>query len=236
MRSKRWGLAILFGLLVGGCEDAQNGPLASIVAEESQGALTLQANVMDADGLARGSGDGVVPGLTEWRASWSLDLRAGRSAREGAYGVMAAALAERLGTDVVQQGLDSLEEALDASETIPQGELPNRIVDQLALARDAQLRGQLALDQGDRARALAEVLRGADALKEVEPAQVAHQLLTSADEGMRRLLGAESYSEETRQRAESLLKIANDALREDDYDRAIRSAYYATLLLEVDPF
>lgn len=220
--------------LLWGCEDAETGPLASVVAEETQGALTLQGTVLDADGLVRRSGADDPAGLVEWRASWSLDLGSGRAARRSAYRVLAPALAEQLSESAIQDALVSLEDALDSSETIPRGELPERITDRLALARDAQLRGALAFEQGDLTRAVTEVLRGSDALKEVEPAQVVFQLLTAADEGMRRLLGSESYSEVTRQRAESLLKIANDALREDDYDRAIRSAYYATLLLEVD--
>jgi hypothetical protein len=231
--SLRSGFVVLLPLLWG-CEDAETGPLASVVAEETQGALALQGTILDADGLARRSGSDDPAGLSEWRASWSLDIGSGRAARASAYRVLAPALAGRLSESAIRDALVSLEDALDSSETIPEGELPERITNQLALARDAQLRGALAFEQGDLTRAVTEVLRGSDALREVEPAQVVHQLLTAADEGMRRLLGSESYSEETRQRAESLLKIANDALRNDDYARAIRSAYYATLLLEVD--
>jgi hypothetical protein len=226
-----WGVLIV---LLAGCADVEDGPFSSGLTEEGSGALDLQTNLPSPEGWTTSLGIDGLPGLEEWSASWDLDALPGRGRRESAYLDMVPVLLEHLESDVLDTGLTALEAALNEAEEIPPGDIPDRITVRLDLARDAQLRGALALENGDSSRALTELLRGTDALREVEPRQVATQLLSAAQEGMRRLLATESYSEQTRERAQSLIRIARTALRDSDFARAIQSAYYATQLLEVD--
>ncbi len=230
IRALRGALA----LFLAGCADAADDPFGSVLTEQGSGALELQTNIPSPEGWADQFTIDGLPGLSEWSTSWDLETRVGRGLRESAYRQMVPILSGHLDEDVLAAGLTSLETALNEAEEIPPEDVPERITTRLDLARDAQLRGALALQNGDSPRALTELLRGTDALREVEPRRVALQLISAADEGMRRLLGAESYSEQTRERAQSLIRIARTAMRDADFTRAIQSAYYATQVLEMD--
>jgi len=226
--------ALLMLVVAGGCDDAEEDPFGSVVAEESLGALSLQTRLPAPDEWAVDYAADSLTGLDVWTASWELRADEGRGAREAVYAVLVPALERLLPAREIESGLDQLRLALDEAEALPANELPERINRRLALARDAQLRGGLALERGDSLRALEELVRGLDILQEVEPQQVAHELIAAAQEGMRRLLGSDSYSEQTRERAQSLIRIARVAARDGDFTRAIQSAYYATRLLDVD--
>jgi hypothetical protein len=227
-------LLILLPVLLGGCADVGDDPFSSVLTEEGSGALDLQTDLPSPEGWAEGFGIQGLVGLSDWGASWKMEPVPGRASREVAYRVMVPVLSTYLDEEALAGGLTSLEEALNEAEEIPPEDIPDRIAIRLDLARDAQLRGALALEKGDSPKALMELLRGTDALREVEPRQVATQLLAAAVEGMRRLLSSEAYSEQTRERAQSLIRIARTAMRDADFTRAIQSAYYATQLLEVD--
>lgn len=221
-------------LLVAGCADEGDDPFGSLLADESGGVLQLQADLPSAATWAESYGIGALPGLVDWETSWDMETTAGRGVREATYRVMVPVLILHLDRIVLEQGLELLEAALNEAEEIPAEDVPVRITQRLDLARDAQLRGALALENNDVRRAVTELLRGSDVLREVEPRHVATQLLAAAHEGMRRLLGTESYSQQTRERAQTLIRIARTAMRDGDFTRAIQSAYYATQLLEVD--
>jgi len=212
-----------------------DSPFGSVLTEEGSGALNLQTHLPSPDAWVERFGIEGLPGLKEWGESWELENPTGREIREVAYQAMVPSLSDHLDSHrgALKEGLALLKAALNEAEEVPPEDIPDRIARRLDLARDAQLRGALALQNGQSSRALTELLRGTDTLREVEPRQVAAQLLVAADEGMRRLLGTESYSEETRERAQSLIRIARAAMRDADFTRAIQSAYYATQLLEV---
>jgi hypothetical protein len=227
-------LAGVCALLTAACADVGDDPFGSVLKEEGSGALDLQTNLPSPEGWAERFQIEGFPGLSEWDASWSQETLVGRVRREASYRDMVPALVGRMSGEDLAEGFGLLEAALDEAEGIPNEDIPDRISIRLDLARDAQLRGGLSLEKGDIPRAVTELLRGTDALREVEPRQVATQLIAAATEGIRRLLATESYSEQTRERVQSLIRIARTAMRDADFTRAIQSAYYATQLLDVD--
>jgi len=221
-------------LLFAACDDAEEDPFGSVLTEEGQGALSLQTELPSPVEWAASYAPDSLAGLAAWSASWDTRVEEGRAQRELAYDVLIPALRAVLPAGELRGGLDQLSLALDEAEGLRASDLPERITTRLDLARDAQLRGGLALEREDSVRALEELVRGTDLLLEVEPQHVAHELIAAAEEGMRRLLGSDSYSEQTRERAQSLIRIARVAARDGDFTRAIQSAYYATRLLDVE--
>ena len=224
---------LLVALCLTACEDEATNPFAGVVAEETAGALALGVRLPDPGGwtMPEGASTSDAAAVAEWIASWDLPGEDGREARTGSHPVLAALFVGELGRGGVAQHADRLSEGLRRAEALAEEELPEHMRSRIAEASREHASAVDALRSDDPAAALAYVLKGADALREVGPEAVARTLVSEVDAAFGRLAEDDTYSEEDLERIDRLLRGGRQALREGNWVRAIRRAYYARGLI-----
>ena len=152
--------------------------------------------------------------------------------RATAHAEAAGLLAEGLGRAGVEGALARLQAALRSTDRLRGIELPDAIGRTLTEAhREAATAGR-ALVKGAPTEAVVAVLRGADLLRRIDPALVAHVVVAHAEDGLRTAEGR-GIEREAVERGERLLHGARAAVEAGNPSLAIRRAYYACQLLGV---
>jgi hypothetical protein len=229
------GTCVILALPASACMDDAQGPLAIAVAAETYGALFFGEDLPTVPRLLADHGldrEGAVE-YEAWTNSWSMDDSAGAVLRETAYAASAERLLPVLGTDGVQDVLERAGTSIGAVESVASMGLPDLITEVQSRARTLHGQGRTALASGRPRQALVYAFRASDVLWEVNPVQVAQDLIGEAREAWGRNQGSDSYSEEEQVRIRRLMYGASESFDEGDYPRAIRRAYYACQLLGV---
>lgn len=229
-------LCLLVTLGVSGC-DAEEDPLAVVVAEETRGALALSMGVPALPDLVRDADaqDGLEAALDRWSSSWGRPEAEGRRLRRHAYDEALPAVAASLGPVRIGDELERLRRALDAVGDLPEATLPAGFRDRIRGASELEREGREALESGRAGEALRRVVAGGDLLREIGPRNVALYLVERADEALERVRhGRLVRSERDARRGSRMVLGAREALEENDFPLAIRRAYYACHLLGVE--
>lgn len=213
------------------CRDSPTDPLEGLVAAETdQAALALElplpTPVRDRDD--RSPHEGVL----RWMASWDRPILEGRRIRSALYPELGAYLAgEGTGDELVQE-LALLRLGIRRAGQLDAGALPEFLTAGVDRARDAYRRGDRAARAGHEKEGWTELIRGADALREVGPEAVARSAVARAEARLRRIQGAGSYSETERERIGHLVRGGRQALDAGAWGLAIRRAFYARGLID----
>ncbi|MBT8398617.1 MAG: hypothetical protein HKO65_16600 [Gemmatimonadetes bacterium] len=231
------GVCVLFALLLSACVDAEEGPIAVLVAPETGGALLFSEELATIPRLLTDHGlsvEGAVE-MEGWRSSWDMDGEAGAQMRSEVHTLAARRLVPVLGATGARDVISS--NAGHISSTRELGGLleSDAIHGALESATGLHRRAAEALSKGEVEVALELSLAAADALWEVSPRQVAADLIEKADEALGRNPGPDAYSQEELIRVRRLMYGASEAVEAGDYPRAIRRAYYACQLLGANP-
>ncbi len=236
-RVRKFGafLPLAFSLAVlAACEDATTDPLARLVAEETAGALALGVELPDPgswtvpDDASPAAADAVV----RWSRSWDLFGDEGRAVRSLTYEPLATLFVQELGRGGIGEQLDRLYEGVRRALELPEIQLPEHILTRLSEASNAQVLAREALRTENLQVAMVQLLKGADALREVGPEAVARTMVSEVNEERRSISVDDPYSEQDLQRLDRLLQGGREALTERDWVRAIRRAFYARGLME----
>ena len=223
---------------VSGCRDVSPDGVATIVAPETRGALALPDHLptvpelLDREGL---SSPGAVAEAESWRESWTMGGEEGAALRDRIYGSVALRLLPHLDIAGVLELVRHNETSLAAAEAHRGVKTPEPIGQAIEEARRLHDLSRETLHGGRGAEALELALRASDALRETHPGRVAAMLTTRALDALRRNGDVPSYSKEKLGRARRLAMGAEKALKDGDYPRAIRRAYYACQILGVNP-
>lgn len=222
-------------LAVSACHDADDDPTAVLLAEETRAALLVEENLPSFPELV---GEATAQGrlsdaMDLWLESWSETEPEGASLRELAYDDGASHLARTLGRDAVVTAHEQLGDALLAIADLSEETLPRAMDGRLGRAADLHASAARLLDEDREEEALADVLRGSDALRTVGPQGVAEMLIGRADRRLDEV--RETADEVDVARADRLLRGARIALEDEDWSRAVRRAYYACQVLGVSP-
>lgn len=167
--------------------------------------------------------------IARWDASWITGPAEGREARYGLYDEAMVPLADRLGTEAAAEALERVAAAAAELRAWEGTEPPPEYRSRLAEVEEMIAWGREVLDRGDVAEAMRSALEAADRIRTVSPRSVARLLVSRA-----RTLREEppsGFTPTDRQRVDRLLEGAETALDREEYGRAIRRAYYASLLL-----
>lgn len=229
-------VCLLVTPVVSGC-DAGDDPLAVVVAGETRGALALSMGVPALPDLVRAADaeERLEGALDLWTSSWGRPEAEGRRLRREAYDEALPALAESLGPARVGDELERLRRALDAVGDLPEATLPAEFRERIARASELEREGRDELRAGRAGEALRRVVSGGDALREIEPRNVALYLVERADEALRRARSEGlAGSERDARRGSRMVLGAREALERNDFPLAIRRAYYACHLLGVE--
>jgi hypothetical protein len=130
--------------------------------------------------------------------------------------------------------LQAVHNVLDAAEPLDPTQTPAFVQEGLAMGAVLAEEAGQALTVGNTEAALLLTLRAADRLRELAPREVAHRLISEAQDALGRNPDEATYSELDLERGRHLLISAGTAMDDADYPRAIRRAYYACRLLGVD--
>lgn len=248
MTSRHLLVLLSAALFAAGCADAKD-PVALVTTAETAPALNLDVQLPTLPGLVAATlGDAqsslsparreaLLSALGTWAsAEVASDSAAAVAARARAESQAAAPLAEVLGPRGLAARIGVLQGwvALGLS-TAPAGS--GVALRQTLEAVRARLADAAAAQQaGDNAGAVRALMSAADALEGATPGAVAQRLVERAqrdmvvsDSGARS--GALDGVPTNRERAVRLLRGAREALSAQEYDLAIRRAFYAAELL-----
>jgi len=228
------GMCVLFTLPVSARQDTDLGPIAA-VAPETPGAVALSGGLPSVPELVEAQGlqlEGQAD-VSAWWDSWRLPDSDGARVREGLYPSVSARLFPHLTRRGVAELLTRNDESLRSAKGV--GVVLENAGIEFALDSALRLHSLAwsALEEGDGEGALGFALHSADALRAVSTQQVASELLSRAQESLRRNDESLTYSLEELTRIRRLTNGAREALTDGDYPRAIRRAYYACQLLGV---
>jgi hypothetical protein len=227
-------LLILVGTV--SCADSGDDAVASIFAPETHGALTIAAPLPSLPLLASDldlDGD-LQPSLAVWVDSWAMEPDEGRDARRDAYERVVPVLSEHMSDEDVQRRIDAVALGLSLSRGLGSEDLPAGISEALDHAQRHHAAALAYLAAGDRESALSEALLAGDALQEASPDAVATLMVLRGDEALRRARGVGSYTDQELERADRLLRGARYAITDGDPVKAIRRAFYACRMLNVE--
>lgn len=224
-------VVLVAAFVLTGCDDAGTDPLEGLVADDTDAAAVALGLPLPTPQHAAAAGEEASAAFTAWQLSWDRDLAEGRRIREPLYAALAAALDARLDRDDVAEEVQLLAGAVRRASTLSGDDLPAYVVDGVQRARGSSAAARAALSRGDEATALLQVLRGADALREVGPEAVARTVVSEAEALFRRIEGDGSYSRTDAERVSRLVRGSRHALEEGDWGLAIRRAYYAKGLM-----
>jgi hypothetical protein len=231
------GLCVGFTLPVSARQDTDDHGLMP-VAVETYGAVALGDGLPSVPELVQAHGlstEGMVE-LEAWRDSWNLLESQGILVRvTQVYPGVAARLYPLLSlpgvADLLKQNEESLRSAKKVGVILANEQVEHALQEAMRLHEEAYE----ALQDDDGERALRLAFQSADALRVVSPERVATELLEKAKAQLRRIQDIQTYSLEEMTRIRRLTGGAEEALRDGDYPRAIRRAYYACQLLGADP-
>jgi hypothetical protein len=226
------GMCVLFAHPLSACQDTDQGSITA-VASETPGAVALSSGLPTVPELVEAQGiemEGQAE-VSAWWDSWRLPDSDGALIREGLYPTLSARLFPLLTRKGVAELLIQNEESLRTAKGV--GVVLENAEIELALESALRLHSMAwtALEDGDGEGALGLALHSADALRAVSSQQVASELLSRAQESLRRNDESLTYSLEELTRIRRLTNGAKEALADGDYPRAIRRAYYACQLL-----
>ena len=137
-----------------------------------------------------------------------------------------------LGRGGIGEQLDRLSEGVRHALELPESQLPERILTRLSEASNAQVLAREALRAENLQVAMVQLLKGADALREVGPEAVARTMVSEVNAERGRISADDAYSEQDLERLDRLLQGGREALTEQDWVRAIRRAFYARGLMQ----
>ena len=215
------------------CEEATTDPLARLVAQETAGALALGVDLphpgswIVPDDASAASADAVV----RWSSSWDLPGDEGRGIRSLTYEPLATLFVRELGRGGIGEQLDRLSEGVRRALELPEIQLPERIRIRLSEAANAQVLAREALRTENLQTAMVQLLKGADALREVGPEAVARTMVSEVNTERGSISLDDAYSEQDLERLDRLLQGGSEALSQQDWVRAIRRAFYARGLM-----
>lgn len=223
------GLCLL-AVALSGCADSPTDPFQGLVAGETELAalaleLRLPSPVVE-------SPDGEVPGaVARWRSSWEEPVLEGRSLREELYPALARHLAGEHTRQALAEELARLGAGVRRATGLEGLSLPEFLDAGIRRAESAHRQAEQAVTTGSEERAWVELLRGADALREVGPEAMARAAVARCEEELRRISDGHPYSEKEAERIRHLIRGSRHALEDGDWALAIRRAYYAEGLL-----
>lgn len=223
-------------LVVIGCGETAEGPMASLVTSETMGALALTVELPTVSmltGLVGMSGE-LAEEVEQWDASWDLPLDQGEGIRARLRRTGARALRGRVTPELLLQKYTELTDVLDLVAELPQDAILPQLADRLVDAQDAATRAALAARDDRVEESLWWTLRAADELEALTPRRVAQWLTGAAERVLGRSDADDAYSRETLDRASRLVRGARESLTGESYPRAIRRAYYACQLLGIE--
>lgn len=214
-------------------QDEAYHSLVASVAPESHGAVALSRGLPSAQDLAEAQGmeDQLRSELEAWWESWALEEGRGARVRGRLYGTLSQHLYPLLNDHGLAELLSRNGEILRGAEQIGLVLDQAKVEGALHEAIRLQNAATAALGEGRGALALGLALESSDALRSVNPGEVAQGLIRRAHEALGRFSPPGPYSEEEMTRILRLTRGASEALDEEDYPRAIRRAYYACQLL-----
>jgi hypothetical protein len=228
------GMCVLSTLPASARQNTNLGPIPA-VASETDGAVALSGGLTTIPELVEAQGIQAVgqADVNAWWESWGLSESDGARIREGLYPSVSARVYPLLTFRGVTELLAQNEESLRAAKGV--GEVLENAEIELALESALRLHSMAwtALEEGDGEGALGLALRSADALRLVSPHHVASELLSRAEEFLRRNDESLTYPLEELTRIRRLTNGARESLADGDYPRAIRRAYYACQLMGV---
>ena len=219
-------------VLLSGCRDADH-PAAVLLGEESRTALLLRPELPTLPDLSEraGLGEELGPAVQRWVESW--EGRPDDELRADVYAEVVEPLARSLGAGGVADARASLGTALEAVERVRASDIPAELQTNVERARHHHAEAGEALAGGRESDALAGVLQGADALREVGPEGVARVLIRRAEGALDATAEGPGTPPVDIERADRMLQGARVALEGGDWQRALRRAYYACQLLGV---
>ena len=192
------GTGVLFVLLacVVGCDDADSDPMAVLMAAETHGALALSEHLPTLPDLverspARGE---LISAADLWALSWRRG-EDGRQDRSEAYANVVPRLSSELGSAGIAGALDAVRNTLDAADAMDTTKLPGFVIEGTSVARALAEDAGESLVQGENERALLLTLEASDRLHELGPEEVAHELISRAEEALGRNEDVPTYSE-----------------------------------------
>lgn len=236
-------------LFAAGCADAKD-PVALVTTAETAPALNLDVQLPTLPGLVAATlGDAqsslsparrevLLSALGTWAsAEVASDSAAAMAARSRAESQVAGPLAEALGPRALAARIGVLQGwvALGLS-TAPAGSSGAALRRALEAARARLADAVTAQRAGDATGAIRALMSAADALEGATPGAVAQRLVERAQRDLAVSdSGAQSSAPDglrtSRERAMRLLRGAREALGAQEYDLAIRRAFYAAELL-----
>lgn len=220
----RPALAFLAVAMLAACGDSPTDPMAGLVAGDTglaALALELPLPAPVEDGRAEAA----------WRDSWTRPVLEGRAARDDLYRTLARARAFQADDAELAEAVGFLRTGVRRASSLDLDVLPAFLAAGVAEARARLRSADRAALAGDATRAWEDLLRGADALREIGPEAVARTAVARADEAYRRIQADAPYTEKERERIRRLVWGGRQALEEGDWAGAIRRAYYAEGLL-----
>ncbi len=237
------GLFATATLLLAGCSDVPTQP-ATLVTSETQAALkvasalpTLPELVAKAHASAA-LDEARTARLAHAQNSWQLAevLGAGEQSdalRIQAYDEAVPALAPILSDDEIAVAQKRLLDWAALAGSIVQARALPGFTEALRQGKSLVQQGVQDRLAGDRVAALEKTLTAADVLAATTPRGVALSLTRAAELALAiaQRISPDRLSAEELQRAERLVRSAREALGDEDYERAIRRAYYARQLL-----
>lgn len=222
-------------LLVSGCQDVGEDPMAIYVSAGADGAALLGESLPTIPTLLLDYGletEGVAE-MEAWEASWA-DGEGGVDLREVVHRSSVERLLPLMGRSGVEDVIARNALNIDAVEDLgPMIQSP-AIRQALGGAGAFLDEARAALVEGREGEALLLALKASDTLWEVSPQQVAANLLRLAEDHLRRNGPPPSYTEEELTRVRRLMFGSSEARKNGDYPGAIRRAYYACQLLGVE--
>ena len=224
-------LALL--LVLTACEDATTDPLARLVAQETSGALVLGVDLPDPGSwiVPESASSTSVDAVVRWSRSWDPPGDEGRAVRSLTYEPLATLFVPELGRGGIGEQLDRLSEGVRHALELPELQLPERIRIRLSEASNAEVLARGALRAENLHQAIVQVLKGADALREVGPEAVARTMVSEVNVERGSIPADDAYSEQDLERLDRLIHGGREALMEQDWVRAIRRAFYARGLM-----
>lgn len=226
-------LAAALGLSVvlSGCRDSPTDPLEGLVAGETDlAALALELPLPSPVFETSASPQPEV--VDRWLRSWDEGVLEGRRLRSALYSELGSLLARRHTRAELADEVGLLGAGVRRAGELETSVLPEFLTAGVERARAAYARADRALASRHEEEAWTELIRGADALREVGPEAVARSAVSRVEDRLRRIPGDGTYSEKEWERIRHLVRGGRQALDVGDWGLAIRRAFYAKGLLD----
>ncbi len=233
IRGATLGIALLAGCLLAGCGDLTLTDPVSMDTDETVPSLQFQTQLVTLpDAVDKwGRGMALDEPVAQWKRSWEKSGPEAERIRGELRRAVASLLADPVTAHELESAVSELERTLAGVDHLLGEDFPTHFSPALASARQERDRARTALDAGNIEATLEHLMAGADGLQSVTPGVLAAELITEAEDQLRRIQDDGSYTQET-ERAQRLLIGARDALERDGGVMALKRAWYAVRLLE----